>query len=499
MQRWATKMINDPMFQRHQEAMENDLEQQVHRTIEHKTYMNNVTTMAMEARINRDDMAFLLSHMGQGPPGAPGADGVDGRRGESGARGVDGERGSDGIDGIDGMDGLDGQDAKQLPPPPPPAGAAGATMIKQTSPQIVERARVTAELDGMAQEQARRGAIPVIQRQVEAQLERQMISTPQRALIASAQQLRPVAQAPIQPAEEAYVAPPVRHPQMQFNPYDQQHGPVDPGIKARIQALAVVSQLRPPPARSSASSQQIVPVPPKPKQPAMAPMSDSDKRGPGGGGGGVGKKIRVAADEIVVPPKAKPKAAAPISTSSSDKKGPGGGGGKKLRIVEEAIVKPSKRKTDEEEEEAPPSKSRPKPSSAPVFPSKIRPSKAPIKPSRALAIENDTVERKYVGKTQGKFVKTRRAIPAQPAQSQEADHEFAPLALATRGSKLLSSVASSILPQAALRMRQVLAQLRSTAASTPTGLIMNRMLEQVRRRGGVRGAKALSDRRRSRK
>ena len=71
MQRYATRIINDPMFQRHQEAMSNDLEAQVHRTIEHKTYENHVTQMSMEARINKDDMAFLLSHMGQGPSPPP--------------------------------------------------------------------------------------------------------------------------------------------------------------------------------------------------------------------------------------------------------------------------------------------------------------------------------------------------------------------------------------------------------------------------------------------
>ena len=59
MQRYATRIINDPMFQRHQEAMSNDLEQQMHRTIEHKTYENHVTQMAMEARVNRDDMAWF--------------------------------------------------------------------------------------------------------------------------------------------------------------------------------------------------------------------------------------------------------------------------------------------------------------------------------------------------------------------------------------------------------------------------------------------------------
>jgi hypothetical protein len=71
MQRYATKIINDPMFQRHQEAMTNELEAQMHRTIEHKTFENHVTQMSLEARINKDDMKFLLSHMGQGPSQPP--------------------------------------------------------------------------------------------------------------------------------------------------------------------------------------------------------------------------------------------------------------------------------------------------------------------------------------------------------------------------------------------------------------------------------------------
>ena len=166
---------------------------------------------------------------------------------------------------------------------------------------------------------------------------------------------------------------------------------------------------------------EIVPVPPKPKQP-LAQTNESDKRG-GPGGGGAGKKIRVAAAEEIVKPKAK---AAPAQMSDADKRGgPGGGGaGKKIRIAEEELVKPSKRKTDEETE-ARPSKARPKPSKAPVFPSRIRPSQAPepaasgfkhVRPSKApMAIEDETgqqsFERKFVGvgKTQGKFVKTRRA------------------------------------------------------------------------------------------
>jgi hypothetical protein len=47
-------------------------------------------------------------------------------------------------------------------------------------------------------------------------------------------------------------------------------------------------------------------------------------------------------------------------------------------------------------------------------------------------------------------------------------------------------------------MAQVMAQLRSTVAATPTGQVMNLMLEQVRRRnrGNAKGFKGLGNNRR---
>jgi len=389
----------------------------------------------------------------------------------------------------------------------PPPAPGGVPIIQQTSPQLVQRAQIEAEVDGLAQEQARRAGIPRLQQQIEAQMQQQK-ATPHARLIKAAEQLREVPTTPLQPAEEAYVAPAVRQPTVRTSPYDQYHGPVAPGIRERGQVFT---------GGQSAASSELVPVPPKPKQPTLAQMSDSDKRG-GPGGGGAGKKIRVASDEIVKP-KAK---AAPAQMSDSDKRGgPGGGGaGKKIRISEE-VVKPSKRKTDEDKEEARPSKSRPKPSRAPVFPSKIKPSQAPeaaasgfkhVRPSKApMALEDETgqqsFERKFVGKTQGKFVKSRRIprvgpivnVAAQPSQPQDGDHEMVPSRpWAAQGRQMLSSATANIREQARLRMAQVMAQLRSTVAATPTGQVMNLMLEQVRRRnrGNAKGFKGLGNNRR---
>ena len=534
MQRYATRMINDPMFQRHQEAMSQKLEDQVHRTIEHKTFENHVTTMAMEARINKDDMAFLLSHMGQGPSPPP----------PPSTREAQSQYEADVNDEETQTDRDEPMTQTRRPPPPPPGGVgigtqtsrvdrtietqtdrdetpmmgsrvpppapAGVPIIRQTSPQLVEQARAQAEFDGLAQEQAKRAAIPRLQQQIETLMEQQK-ATPHAALIKAAEQLREVPTAPLQPAEDAYVAPAVRQPTVRASPYDQYHGPVAPGIRERGQIFT----------GGQAASSELVPVPPKPKQPTLAQMSDSDKRG-GGGGGGAGKKIRIASEEIVKP-KAK---AAPAQMSDADKRGgPGGGGaGKKIRIAEEELVKPSKRKPDAEKEEAPPLKTRPKPSRAPVFPSKIKPSKAPEpaasgfkhvpRPSKApLAIEDETgqqsFERKFVGvgKTQGKFVKTRRAprvgpvvnIAAQPSQPLDGDHEMVPSRpWVAQGRQMLSSGMADLREKARLRMAQVMAQLRSTVAATPTGQVMSLMLEQARRnrRGNAKGFKGLGNNRR---
>ena len=98
-------------------------------------------------------------------------------------------------------------------------------IIQQTSPQLVEQARAQAELDGLAQEQARRAAYPALAQQIEAQIQ-QSKATPHARLIEAATQLRPAPKAPLQPAEEAYVAPSVRPPKTRASPYDQFHGPV---------------------------------------------------------------------------------------------------------------------------------------------------------------------------------------------------------------------------------------------------------------------------------
>ena len=206
MQRYATKIINDPMFQRHQEAMTNELEAQTHRLIEHKTYEHNVQTMAMEARINKDDMAFLLSHMGQGPSPPPPPQSPSTRDASSQYQASLNTGGTQ-TDTPDGM--TISTQTGQPPPPPagmgvgtqtsrmvdrsmatqtdqipvmmgsgaPPPTPGGMPIIQQSSPQLVQRAQMEAELDGLAQEQARRAAYPALAQQIEAQIQQQKTHT----------------------------------------------------------------------------------------------------------------------------------------------------------------------------------------------------------------------------------------------------------------------------------------------------------------------------------
>jgi len=252
-------MINDPLFVRHKEALSADLEQQVHRTIEHKTFENHVTSMAMEARINRDDIAFLLEHVGQGPapPPPPSLNTAGTQTFADNHMGTQTEKVGRGAGTQTEME------AEQIPvgrqPPPPPAGAAAVIqtsysaaaavappLIQSPSPEIVEKARTEAELDAWAQEEAKRAAMPGLRRQISAILERERRSTPHQQMIAAAQQLREVPKAPAVKAEVAYVAPSVQVPTVTVEPFAQYHG-VAPTLKATIRSLQA-NQHAPPPA-----------------------------------------------------------------------------------------------------------------------------------------------------------------------------------------------------------------------------------------------------------
>jgi hypothetical protein len=195
-------------------------------------------------------------------------------------------------------------------------------------------------------------------------------------------------------------------------------------------------------------------------------MSESEKRG-GPGGGGAGKKIRIGGEEK--------RFAKPISAQPRKPK---------MQQYEEILDEPEPVTTKKQK----------------------RITEVAIVPAKR------ETERKYVtSKTLGKFAKSkvRRLgqvveIPAAPIQPLDGDHEMVPRRQwAAQGRQLLSSAASAassrftdVREQSLLRMREVLNHLRGRVVATPTGLIMNRMLQQVRqRRPNTRGNRALGDRR----
>ena len=242
MQKYATKMINDPLFQRHQEAIETTLETQQRTRIDHQIFEHNVQNVAMSNRLHPDDVKWIM-HQASGPPGPPGMPGATGAMGAQGAPGMPGQTGGQGPPGMPGAQGIQGQMGgqgppgapggiqvqmgTQGPPPPPPPGASGIIAPQASAAAVAERRR-EAEMDKLMQEQAQQAGVLRIVAERNRQLE-QSISAPARLLQERMQQIF-VPQAPVQPAEEAYVAPPVRHPpRAQANPYAQHHGPVQPG------------------------------------------------------------------------------------------------------------------------------------------------------------------------------------------------------------------------------------------------------------------------------
>ena len=290
MQKYATKMINDPLFQRHQEAIETTLETQQRTRIDHQIFEHNVQNVAMSNRLHPDDVKWIM-HQASGPPGPPGMPGAAGAMGAQGAPGMPGQTGGQGPPGMPGamgtagaqgapgmpgapgppgVQGIQGQMGGQGPPPPPP-GASGIIAPQASAAAVAERRR-EAEMDKLMQEQAQQAGVLRIVAERNRQLE-QSISAPARLLQERMQQIF-VPQAPVQPAEEAYVAPPVRHPpRVQATPSAQHHGPVQPG------AVTVPPVPRPQPTMIAASSSGRPPPPPPPTGGKVAKTRMASARG----------------------------------------------------------------------------------------------------------------------------------------------------------------------------------------------------------------------------
>ena len=63
----ATKIINNPEFQRVKDRLEDDLTQQTQDHTEQKQIEHHVTNLAVDARINRSDLDYIIGNLQQPP------------------------------------------------------------------------------------------------------------------------------------------------------------------------------------------------------------------------------------------------------------------------------------------------------------------------------------------------------------------------------------------------------------------------------------------------
>ena len=66
----ATTIINNPLFQRVKDRLEDDLTQQTKNHIEQRNFETNVHGLAVEARVNRSDLQYIIENLQQ-PPSQP--------------------------------------------------------------------------------------------------------------------------------------------------------------------------------------------------------------------------------------------------------------------------------------------------------------------------------------------------------------------------------------------------------------------------------------------
>ena len=123
----ATRIIHNPEFQSVKDRLEDDLTQQTRDHIEQTNFEHRVAELSVDARINGSDLDYIISNLQQPPP--PPA------------------------------------------PPPPPKDAAA------------DRARLIAELDGLAQERERQSRQEMIAQRNATDLAAQDVATPAQQIV----------------------------------------------------------------------------------------------------------------------------------------------------------------------------------------------------------------------------------------------------------------------------------------------------------------------------
>ena len=71
LQNQATKIINSPEFQRVKDRLEDDLIQQTRDHAEQRNFETHVQGLAVEARINKSDLQYIIENLQQPPPPLP--------------------------------------------------------------------------------------------------------------------------------------------------------------------------------------------------------------------------------------------------------------------------------------------------------------------------------------------------------------------------------------------------------------------------------------------
>ena len=124
----ATRIINNPEFQRVKDRLEDDLIEQKRNEIEQQQFQHSVTNLAVDARINRSDLDYIINNLQQPPP---------------------------------------------APTPPPPS----------SNDMAADRARLIAELDGLAQARERQQRQDFMAQQNARDLAAQSVATPAQEIV----------------------------------------------------------------------------------------------------------------------------------------------------------------------------------------------------------------------------------------------------------------------------------------------------------------------------
>lgn len=463
MQKFATKMINSLLYQRHQEGISSTLEEQQRNIIEHRTYENHVHQMAQETKLNRDDVQWLVGQMSSNmPPPPPPAASKTMRDSSTQYEGAPGtaagtQTSSDGMPIStqtdfpgpqpppaavkQSMSTQTGQPQRRdmfsqsdAPPPPsaPPQNPSPlAAMIPQTSPEIIENFRKQAELDQLLQAEAAKASMAPLAQQVKQNIENQFQS-PARRVIDASHNFVAVPKAKSMPS----IRPDAKIPKFRPSPYDQIHG-VDPGLVQR--QIEVYQSRKPPPLAEKATS-------------------SSDKRKPDGGGERI--KVKKTAIETKVP-----KDDGPVEyMTNTDKRPPPDDDGdkpkkKKTVIQEKRFAKPipaqaRKPKMQQYAKEEIPTE---EPEQAKAKKQK-QVTEVAIVPAKQQVKKPHFVKPKLVG------------LPKSIPKAEDVDP--GELSVVTRGAKFMATVGRE-------KMRDLYDSARKKVAQTRTGLVMGAMIQHA--------------------